>query len=233
MSVGLNLNRDKLFSTLNSAKSSHLSFSQNTISPPTSLESKFISAASSVGGTIVPILLIAKHQKKSLKFNSWENLTNILNINYGTKEMVFVSGSSVIAGVVGGSMSDAEHKKTHKIKEGVFQFLNATLPAILVGGVTNQLEKHKEYNTAHYKIAGVLAGLVVGMPLAAFIANKITDPDDLEEDRKIKAKDLVTSFDDALGALILAKIPFIDKLHAEKILPAIYAWCGYRAGKHE
>jgi hypothetical protein len=71
------------------------------------------------------------------------------------------------------------------------------------------------------------------MPLAAAVANKITDPNDFEADRKINAKDLVVNLDDALGALVLAKIPIVDKLHAEKLLPAIYAWCGYRAGKHE
>ena len=37
--------------------------------------------------------------------------------------------------------------------------------------------------------------------------------------------------DDALGALVVAKIPVVDKLHLEKIMPAIFAWCGYRAGE--
>jgi len=232
MSVGLNLNIDKTFSGTK-RNHSNLTFSQNNTSNPVPPKTKFVAAASSIAGTILPILLIAKHQKKELKFNSWKNINNILNIKYGIKEMTIVSGSAVVAGVLGGCLSDKEHKRRHKIKEGVFQFLNATLPTIVVGGIMKHLEGTKKLNTVPHKIAGVVAGLVIGMPLAAMVANKITDPKDLEEDRKINAKDLVVNIDDALGALVLAKIPIVDKLHAEKLLPAIYAWCGYRAGKHE
>lgn len=235
MSVGLNLNMDKTSGTLKSTqtKNTNLNFAQNNTNSPVPSKTKFIAAASSIAGTIIPIIMIAKHQKKTLKFNSWKNINDILDIKYGVKEMTIVSGSAVAAGVIGGCLSDKEHKRIHKIKEGVFQFLNATLPTVAVGGVMKQLENSKKFNTIPYKIAGVLGGLLVGMPLAAAVANKITDPNDLEEDRKINAKDLVVNLDDALGALVLAKIPIVDKLHAEKLLPAIYAWCGYRAGKHE
>ena len=41
---------------------------------------------------------------------------------------------------------------------------------------------------------------------------------------------ICSNIDDALGVLILAKVPIAEKLHVDKTLPAIYSWCGYRAG---
>ena len=45
-----------------------------------------------------------------------------------------------------------------------------------------------------------------------------------------KYRDSIANIDDALGVLILAKVPIAEKLHVDKTLPAIYSWCGYRAG---
>ena len=61
-------------------------------------------------------------------------------------------------------------------------------------------------------------------------SNKINDPHDKVPDRKLTFKDSIANIDDALGVLILAKVPIAEKLHVDKTLPAIYSWCGYRAG---
>lgn len=233
MSVGLNLNTDKSFSTANSAKRSHsnLNFAQNNTG--TSNKVKLTVAVSSIVGTVVPILMIAKHQKKALKFDSWKNIKDTININYGVKEMIAVSGTSIVAGVAGGCLSDKEHKRKHKIKEGVFQFLYAAVPPVFVDLFNKRIEKSKTFNNIPGKIAGIVAGIGTGMILATAAANKITDPEDKEEDRKVKPKDLILSFDDALGALVIAKLPGVDKLPTAQLLPGVFAWCGYRAGKHE
>ena len=68
------------------------------------------------------------------------------------------------------------------------------------------------------------------MHLAAKLSNKINDPQDKVPDRKLTFKDSIANIDDALGVLILAKVPIAEKLHIDKTLPAIYSWCGYRAG---
>ena len=57
------------------------------------------------------------------------------------------------------------------------------------------------------------------------------DPKDLEPDRKITLKDSIANVDDLIGALVLAKVPIINKLKFERILPVIYSYCGYRAGE--
>ena len=66
---------------------------------------------------------------------------------------------------------------------------------------------------------------------AASISNLVCDPKDKHPDRKLTVKDSFANLDDVVGVLVLAKFPLADKLHIEKILPAIYASCGYRAGK--
>ena len=63
-------------------------------------------------------------------------------------------------------------------------------------------------------------------------SNLITDPKDRYPDRRLNMKDAIANVDDVVGGLILAKFPLIDKLHIEKTLPFIYAWCGYRAGQN-
>lgn len=68
---------------------------------------------------------------------------------------------------------------------------------------------------------------------AAQVSNLIFDPKDKEPDRKLTFKDCIVNADDVLGALVLAKFSFIEKLHLDKLLPIIYAYCGIRAGKAE
>ena len=46
-----------------------------------------------------------------------------------------------------------------------------------------------------------------------------------------KFKEDLANIDDLIGVLVLAKFPIVEKLHIDKLLPAIYAFCGYRAGK--
>ena len=65
----------------------------------------------------------------------------------------------------------------------------------------------------------------------ATISNLLFDPLDKKSDRKLKLRDCVANIDDAIGVFVLAKIPLVEKLHLEKVLPAIYTYCGYRAGK--
>lgn len=110
--------------------------------------------------------------------------------------------------------------------------MNATVPTMLVGGAMELIKDNEKYkNSKSVKVAAIVTGLIAGMPLAAFISNIINDPKDKEPDRKLTLKDSIINMDDALGALVVAKIPVVDKLHLEKIMPAIFAWCGYRAGE--
>lgn len=173
-----------------------------------------------VTGTLLPMLYFAKRQK-----------AKIYNLNFGLKEMITVGAGSIMGGVAGGIASDRSKNHRSKINEGIFQFFNATVPPLVYAGLSKIQEKTKFAKNKAISIANTLVGLTGGMFLAAKVSNLVIDPHDKIPDRKLTMKDAVVNIDDALGVFALAKFPLIDKLHPEKVLPAIYAWCGYRAGQ--
>lgn len=167
----------------------------------------------SIAGTVLPMLLIAKSQKAKL-----------YNIKYGVKEMILVSAGSIAGGLAAGIAADKKEYKKQKINESVFQFMNASIPPLITSAL------YSFSNNIKYKIASTAVGLFGGMHVAAKLSNIINDPQDKVPDRKLTFKDSIANIDDALGVLILAKVPIAEKLHVDKTLPAIYSWCGYRAG---
>lgn len=179
--------------------------------PDTAIKTKV--AAGSVAGTLIPMFLLAKYQK-----------CKIYNIKYHVKEMVLVSAGSIAGGLAAGIIADKKENTKQKVNESVFQFMNASIPPLITGGLYAFSKNLK------YRIASTVVGLFGGMHLAAKLSNKINDPYDKVSDRKLTFKDSIANIDDALGVLILAKVPIAEKLHVDKTLPAIYSWCGYRAG---
>ena len=184
-------------------------------------------AVGSLISTLIPMIYFAKKQNLSLK-----NPINLLKISYELKEVLTLSTASIAGGVLSGVIADKKSDKKRKVKEGVFQFMNAVIPTALVGGAMQLIKDNTKYKeSTPVKVAAILISLIAGMPLAAFLSNIINDPKDKEPDRKLTLKDSIVNMDDALGALVVAKVPFIDKLHLDKLMPLIFAWCGYRAGQ--
>lgn len=184
---------------------------------------KIKSATGSIIGTAIPLAIMMKKR----------NVKNPFKMNYGLEDMIILSGASVAGGVGAGMLGADKKTRKNKLKEGVFQFLNASIPTWIIGGVLKLPEQSHTFNNAPSKVLSVIGGLVVGMFGAAQVSNLIFDPKDKEPDRKLHLKDCLVNADDMLGALVLAKIPIIEHLHIDKLLPAIYAYCGYRAGKAE
>ena len=174
-----------------------------------------------LAGTIIPMLYLMKKQK----------IKNPLKLKYKLNDMVLLSGTSVIGGVCTGMIGENKKTKQNKVKEGIFQFLNAAVPTWIVGGVLKLCEGSKNFNNIPGKMLSIAGGLLVGMYGAASISNLICDPHDKRPDRKLTLLDCIANIDDAIGVLVLAKFSLVDKLHLEKLLPFIYTYCGYRAGK--
>ncbi len=192
------------------------------------LKKKVIVASGSAVATLLPMLYFAKKQPEL----GLKKITDLLKIKYELPQVIGLSTASILGGVVTGIAADKKANKKRKIQEGVFQFMNATVPTLLVGGAMKLIEDNVKYkNCKKVKVAAIITGLIAGMPLAAFISNIINDPKDKEPDRKLTLKDSVINMDDALGALVVAKIPVVEHLHLDKLMPAIFAWCGYRAGQ--
>ena len=172
-------------------------------------------------GTILPMMYLMK--KKKIK--------NPLKLDYELKDMILLSASSIVGGVGIGMIGENKKTNENKLKEGLFQFLNASIPTWIVGGVLKLCEESKNFNNVPGKIMSIAGGLLVGMFGAAALANIMSDPHDKQPDRKLTLKDCLINIDDALGVLVLAKFPCANKLHPERLLPPIFAYCGYRAGK--
>ncbi len=193
-------------------------------------------------GTILPILVIRKYQGKSLQSGVFKGtdfkakakeILKSFNIEYGLKEMLLTSFGSVFGGLAGGLVVDKKENKKSKMKEAVFQLSNIAIPTSIVAGLLKLTEKCKNPKAIFPKIVAVIAGIAVGMPIAAVTSNKINNTivdKDNQCKRKLRLKDCFVHIDDLVGALILAKIPFAEKLHADKILPALYGMCGYEVG---
>lgn len=194
----------------------------NITNKPTKEKPNVKSVVGAVAGTAIPLAIMMKKRK----------IKNPLKMEYGLQDMLILSGTSVAGGVLGGIAGEKDAKvRKSKVKEGVFQFMNASVPTWIVGGALKLPESSKKFNNVPTKILSVVGGLVVGMFGAAQVSNLIFDPKDKEPDRKLTLKDCVANADDAIGALTLAKLPLIDKLHVDKLLPLIYAYCGVRAGE--
>jgi hypothetical protein len=179
-------------------------------------------AAATIIGTLLPVLIIKKYQGKKL-----------FKIEYGLKEMLFASFGSILGGLSGGILFNKDEDRKTKVKELVFQFVNIAVPTGIIAGILKLTDKSRNFKGAMPKIASVIVGIGGGMPLAAFISNSINNhiiDKDNPCKRKLCLKDCLVHVDDLVGALVLAKIPFVDKLHVDKILPLLYGLCGYEAG---
>jgi len=185
------------------------------------LDDKIKAGIGSVAGTLVPMLFLAKKQ----------NVKNILKLKYGLSDMVLLSATSVAGGVGVGMIGENKAARKNKMREGLFMFMNASIPTWIVAGVLKLAETSKNFNNIPGKIMAIAGGLLIGMYGSASVSNLISDPHDKLPDRKLTLEDSLANVDDAIGVLVLAKIPLIEKLHLDKLLPAIYAYCGYRAGK--
>lgn len=174
-----------------------------------------------VVGTILPMIFMMKKQ----------GIKNPFKIEYGLKEMLILSATSIMGGVGAGMIGNNLETNKNKYKEGVFQFMNAAVPTWLAASTLRWCETTKGMNNNFAKIVTTAATILVGMQGSASVSNMICDPKDKHPDRKLTILDSLANIDDLVGVLVLAKFPIVAKLHLDKLLPAIYAFCGYRAGK--
>ena len=126
-------------------------------------------------GTAIPLMLMMKKQ----------NIKNPLKLKYGMWDMVATATGAIIGGVGVGLIGEEKDIQKNRLKEGLFQFLNAAIPTWVVGGAISLCENSKKFNTKTFKILSVIGGLMVGMQGSAALSNIITDPKDKYPDRKL------------------------------------------------
>lgn len=181
-----------------------------------------VKIASAIGATVGAGLAVATFAKKQNK--------SFLNVEYGLKEMLAVGLGAISGGVLGGVLTSNRKKHERKLDEGIFQYSMVALPGFAVSGAMLACEKIKPLNNTPAKIAGTVLALAGGLEISVDVANFVSDIDNNEPDRKLTFKDAIASVDDLIGILVLAKIKAVKKLKLERFLPAVYAYCGYKAG---
>lgn len=188
----------------------------------------------SFAGVVIPTILFSRKQNPSLKVDSIKNFFKLFDIEYELPQILTVGLGGVIGGLTGGLVDRKEKDKLQKMEEATFQVMNITFPALLVDASVKLTTKTKMLNNAVAKIALTCLSILVGAGTAVKVSNavddKFFDKYNHDPERKFKKKDLLIHVDDLLGSLILAKIPFAEKLHVNKILPLIYTWSGYHVG---
>ena len=176
--------------------------------------------AGAAAGTIIPLVKFAK--KQSLPIHK---------LQYTTKEMIYLSTGSIAGGILGGIVADKGKNIKNKIKEGVFQFFNAIVPTLMIKPILYICNHVKPLNNNKIKAGLLLGGIFSGMHIGADISNKINGNKTPESKRKVKFIDSLANIDVISGALILAKMPLIDKFGIQKFLPLPYIWTGFEAGR--
>lgn len=194
---------------------------RNRQSRKSTTSDKLKSACGALIGTAIPMAIMMKKQ----------GVKNPFKLKYELKDMIILSGAPIIGGVGIGMIGDDKKTNRAKLDEGVFQFLNAAVPTWITGSTLCLCENSKKFNKLPAKIFSMIAGMLIGMHGAAALSNIICDPKDKSPDRKLTLKDSIANIDDLVGVLVLSKFPLVGKLHIEKALPIIYAYCGYKAGK--
>jgi len=174
-------------------------------------------------GTAIPLARIMKKQ----------NVKNLFDIKYGVKEMLTIAAGGNLGGILLSSIGEKKRDKIKKWKEGAFQMTLTAAPMLIVDNIIKYCEKSKnpKINNNLTKIAASVAGVTIGSHAAIALFNGLrSDKEAHKPKRELKLIDMVANLDDAVAVCVLAKVPFADKIHVERILPFIYTFCGYRSG---
>jgi len=231
----------------------NLSYKYNFESKKTNTEIKkfnlpvFIAA---LGGTFAALFMVRHQQGKKLRQDlvklrqnasveqnmkaAEKSVLNFLNINPTLKALMTLTLGSVAGGIIAGTIQDKGKKLKNKLQEGFYQMGNQALPASIVIGGLNYLEKHKTLSENKFaKFGVILAGLGIGTPVASILCNKINsffDKNNEKYNRTIHLKDFIVHVDDIAMALILARVPFVHNFGLERVLPLVSLPAGYEAG---
>ena len=187
-----------------------------------------INMAKGKGGVLVETFKNATSTGKD-KFKAVYNMFEMKN--YG--DLLASTTGAVTAGVLGGILLDKNpENKKEKYKEGIFEFLNCMIPTTLVALGELVAEKTGKLKSAPAKAGMIIGSVAGGMFIANKTSNKINEKtfdkdEEIKQKRKFKISDCLVHMDDILGLLVLAKIPFAKTIHADKILPLLYAKSGY------
>lgn len=182
---------------------------------------KILAGLGAVSGTAAALAVIMKQQK----------VKNPFNVKYGVKQMIPMAAAANVGGILLSSIGETKADQKKKWKEGAFQMMLTSAPMLLVDGSISLCKRYKKLNNNVAKILASCVGVFIGSNSAIALSNYLRSGKDAKKPkRELKPIDMIANLDDAVAVLVLAKIPFADKIHIERALPFIYSFCGYRSG---
>lgn len=199
----------------------YINLERSQTGPVLTNKEKVAAAAGAIAGVAASVVGLMKYQ----------HVKNPLKLKYSVPEMLIMAAAGNIGGVTLSSFSDSKSDKVKKWKEAAYQMMLTSAPMLLVDGAVKLCERTKKLNNNFAKIISSALGVAVGSNAALALSNKLrSDKEAKKPKRELKPVDMIANVDDLVAILVLAKIPFADKIHIERALPLIYAFCGYRAG---
>lgn len=154
--------------------------------------------------------------------NSWFWKTDFL-----AKEVISIGAGTCLGGLAGGYLVDKNpHNRKAKQREAVMQMGNISIPILTVAGFDKITKKHGKFA----KAAGMLAGVFVGVNIANFLMNKLSNQlFHNKDERGVKLIDFSAHVDDILaGASYASESETVHKI--ARIVPAILVLPGFEVG---
>lgn len=192
--------------------------------PDATIKDKTLAAIGSVAGVGLATAYLMKKQ----------NVSNPFNIKIKkVSEMLSMAAAANIGAITLSSIKEHKEDIKKKWKEGAFQMLLTSTPMLLVDNSLKICEKSKNklINNNITKLGLSAIGVYLGSHFALAVANKLKNNKEAKKQpRELKLVDMIANLDDAIAMMVLVKIPFVDKINIDKLLPFIYTLCGYRSG---
>lgn len=206
----------------------------NNIEKKEGIKDKIVKQAPLIGsllGSIAPVAIISLARKNKLSFDVFESG----NLAKDLATIVTVGTGGVLGGLAGAmTQENSKEDKEAKYKESFFHILTVAIPAAIATGIL-AMAKKTNYKGILDKVFAPILGVGIGMPVAQHFANLFdkkvlnkNNPNYKPHD-KLQLKDYIVHVDDILSIMVISKIPFVNKIHADKILPLIYAYNGYES----
>lgn len=201
-------------------------FKDNTYST----KEKAIIAATTALGVATSCACLAKGAGYSLKpsmmfknvKNSWFAKTKFL-----AKEVIAIGAGTCLGGLTGGYIVDKkpENRKA-KQREAVMQMGNISIPILTVAGFDKITQNRGKFTQA----VGMLAGVYVGVNIANFLMNKLSNLIfNNKDERGVKLIDFSAHVDDILaGASYASDSSIVHNI--ARIVPAILVLPGFEVG---
>ncbi len=146
--------------------------------------------------------------------------------------LLAMAGGANVGSVAVSSIGKKPDVIKKKIREGLFQTTNATIPMLMVSAANAVCNKTIGKSKPLVRVIASLAAMAGGAMTATKITNKIKP--ETEAKRKYTIKDSVANIDDLVATFSIGFEEQADKLKLDtRLMPFIYAYCGMRAGAKE